>query len=333
MINKKFMYWLIGLSLTLVAAILLSVRIGTVELSYSDIWQILLGKGDPRLRMVFIDFRLPRTTIAVMIGAALAVSGTIMQGVSRNSLADPGLLGINAGAGLMVMLYVFFFGISAGSSIFLLPLLALIGASAAALLIFVLAYKRQEGLSPIRLVLAGIGVAAGISAAITILTIQFNPKQYQFIATWLAGSIWGTSWMFVFALLPWLVVLLPYVYSRSNVLNILMLGEDTAAGLGARITLEQLKMLAVAVGLAAAAVSVSGGIGFVGLIAPHIARICVGARHQRLLPISALFGALLVTVADILGRSLMNGNEIPVGVVTAVIGAPYFIFLLLRAKA
>lgn len=333
MINKKFMYWLIGLSLTLVAAILLSVRIGTVELSYSDIWQILLGKGDPRLRMVFIDFRLPRTTIAVMIGAALAVSGTIMQGVSRNSLADPGLLGINAGAGLMVMLYVFFFGISAGSSIFLLPLLALIGASAAALLIFVLAYKRQEGLSPIRLVLAGIGVAAGISAAITILTIQFNPKQYQFIATWLAGSIWGTSWMFVFALLPWLVVLLPYVYSRSNVLNILMLGEDTAAGLGARITLEQLKMLAVAVGLAAAAVSVSGGIGFVGLIAPHMARICVGARHQRLLPISALFGALLVTVADILGRSLMNGNEIPVGVVTAVIGAPYFIFLLLRAKA
>lgn len=330
--NKKFIGWLFGLSVALVVAMLLSVRIGTVELSYSDIWQILIGKGDQRLRMVFIDFRLPRTMIAVMIGAALAVSGAIMQGVSRNSLADPGLLGINAGAGLMVMLYVFFFGISASSSIFLLPLLALIGASAAALLIFILAYKKQEGLSPIRLVLSGIGVAAGISAAITILTIQFNPQQYQFIATWLAGSIWGTSWMFVLALLPWLVVLLPYVYSRSNVLNILMLSEDTASGLGARITLEQLKMLAVAVGLAAAAVSVSGSIGFVGLIAPHIARICVGARHQRLLPISALFGALLVTIADILGRSLMNGNEIPVGVVIAVIGAPYFIFLLLRAK-
>lgn len=329
---KKFIGWLFGLSIALVVAMLLSVRIGTVELSYSDIWQILIGKGDQRLRMVFIDFRLPRTMIAVMIGAALAVSGAIMQGVSRNSLADPGLLGINAGAGLMVMLYVFFFGISASSSIFLLPLLALIGASAAALLIFILAYKKQEGLSPIRLVLSGIGVAAGISAAITILTIQFNPQQYQFIATWLAGSIWGTSWMFVLALLPWLVVLLPYVYSRSNVLNILMLSEDTASGLGARITLEQLKMLAVAVGLAAAAVSVSGSIGFVGLIAPHIARICVGARHQRLLPISALFGALLVTIADILGRSLMNGNEIPVGVVIAVIGAPYFIFLLLRAK-
>ncbi|WP_044477963.1 FecCD family ABC transporter permease [Paenibacillus antibioticophila] len=330
--NKKFIGWLFGLSVALVVAMLLSVRIGTVELSYSDIWQILIGKGDQRLRMVFIDFRLPRTMISVMIGAALAVSGAIMQGVSRNSLADPGLLGINAGAGLMVMLYVFFFGISASSSIFLLPLLALIGASAAALLIFILAYKKQEGLSPIRLVLSGIGVAAGISAAITILTIQFNPQQYQFIATWLAGSIWGTSWMFVLALLPWLVVLLPYVYSRSNVLNILMLSEDTASGLGARITLEQLKMLAVAVGLAAAAVSVSGSIGFVGLIAPHIARICVGARHQRLLPISALFGALLVTIADILGRSLMNGNEIPVGVVIAVIGAPYFIFLLLRAK-
>ncbi|GIO37071.1 iron ABC transporter permease [Paenibacillus antibioticophila] len=330
--NKKFIVWLFGLSIALVIAILLSVRIGTVELSYSDIWQILIGKGDQRLRMVFLDFRLPRTTIAILIGAALAVSGTIMQGVSRNSLADPGILGINAGAGLMVMLYVFFFGISASSSIFLLPVLALIGASAAALLIFILAYKKQEGLSPIRLVLSGIGVAAGISAAITILTIQFNPQQYQFIATWLAGSIWGTSWIFVLALLPWLVVLLPYVYSRSNVLNILMLSEDTASGLGARITLEQLKMLAVAVGLAAAAVSVSGGIGFVGLIAPHIARICVGARHQRLLPISALFGALLVIIADMLGRSLMNGNEIPVGVVTAVIGAPYFIFLLLRAK-
>lgn len=332
MINTKFRGWLFGLSLALIAAVLLSVRIGTVELSYSDIWQVLIGKGDQRLRMVFLDFRLPRTTISIMIGAALAVSGTIMQGVSRNSLADPGLLGINAGAGLMVMLYVFFFGISASSSIFLLPILALLGASAAALLIFFLAYKRQEGLSPIRLVLSGIGVAAGVSAAITILTIQFNPKQYQFIATWLAGSIWGTSWMFVLALLPWLVVLLPYVYIKSNILNILMLNEDTAAGLGARITHEQLKMLAVAVGLAAAAVSVSGGIGFVGLIAPHIARICVGARHQRLLPISALFGALLVIIADILGRSLMNGNEIPVGTVTAIIGAPYFIFLLLRAK-
>lgn len=328
----RFYSLLVILAVSIFIVCLISVNTGYIKLAPMDVFKTLLGRGSDRQSMILFDFRLPRITISILIGASLAVSGAILQGIARNALADPGLLGINAGAGLMVMLYTFFFGMSASRSIFLLPVLALIGAGLTAALIYILAYKKTLGISSLRLILSGIGVAAGISAAMTILTIQFNPKQYQFIATWLAGSIWGTSWTFVLALLPWVAILLPYTFLKSNVLNALSLTETSAMGIGVNVQKEQIKLLAAAVGLAASAVSVSGGIGFIGLIAPHIARSIVGPRHQKLLPVSAMFGALLVIIADTLGRWILEPNEIPAGTVVAIIGAPYFIYLLLRSK-
>ncbi|GIP59237.1 FecCD family ABC transporter permease [Paenibacillus woosongensis] len=320
------------LGILIVCAFIVSMNTGFIRLSPVDVLKTLFGMGTDKQSLILFDFRLPRIVISVLIGAGLAVSGCILQGISRNPLADPGILGINAGAGLMVMLYVSFFPTTSFRSIFLLPLLALLGAGLTAALIYALSYKRNEGVSPTRLILTGIGVAAGISSAMIVLTLKLDPQKYQFMATWLAGSIWGSNWKFVLALLPWIVVLLPLAFYKARVMNILNLGENSATGLGIPVEKERLLLLAVAVGLAGSSVAVSGGIGFVGLIAPHLARRLVGPKHELLLPASAMTGALLVIVADTIGRWLMQPTEIPTGIVVAVIGAPYFLYLLSKVK-
>ncbi|AWP27276.1 transport system permease protein [Paenibacillus vortex V453] len=330
--RKRKMVVLSVLGIFIVLVFLISMNTGVIRLSPLEVIKTLFGSGTDKQNLVLFEFRLPRIVISLLIGAGLAISGCIMQGISRNELADPGILGINAGAGLMVMLFISFFPSTTSAPIYLLPVLALIGAGLTAAIICVLAYKKNEGFKPTGLLLTGIAVAAGISAAMIVLTLKLSPEKYQFVATWLAGSIWGSSWKFVFALLPWIVVLLPYVMYKAQVMNVLNLGESMATGLGASVTREQLKLLAAAVGLAASCVAVSGGIGFVGLIAPHLARKLVGAKHQMLLPITALVGALLVITADTLGRWIIQPSEIPTGIVVAVIGAPYFLYLLSRSK-
>lgn len=316
-----------------IASFIISMNTGHIRLSPFEVLKTLFGMGTEKQSLILFEFRLPRIVISVLIGAGLALSGAILQGISRNALADPGILGINAGAGLMVMLFVSFYPVTASAPIFLLPVLALLGAGTAALLIYVLSYKKNEGISPTRLVLSGIGVAAGISAAMIVLTLRLDPEKYQFVATWMAGSIWGTNWKFVLALLPWIVIIVPFVLYKARVLNVLNLGELTSTGLGTPIKKEQLWLLAAAVGLAGSSVSVSGGIGFVGLIAPHLAKRMVGPRHELMLPTSALLGSLLVIVGDTIGRSVFSPTEIPVGIVVAVIGAPYFLYLLARSRA
>lgn len=316
----------------IIAAFIVSMNTGFIRMSPIDVIRTLFGQGTAQQHLILFEFRLPRIVISLLIGAGLAVSGCVMQGLSRNALADPGILGVNAGAGFMVMLYVSFYSSSVSGSVFLLPLLALIGAGLTAVLIYVLSYKRGEGLVPTRMLLVGIGVAAGISSAMIVLTLRLNPEEYQFIASWLAGRIWGTSWKFVVALLPWLILFLPFVFYKAKVMNVLNMGDQTATGLGTAIERERLLLLAAAVGLAGSCVAVSGGIGFVGLIGPHLGRRLVGPKHQILLPVSALAGALLVLVADTLGRWILQPTDIPTGVVVAVIGAPYFLYLLAKTK-
>ncbi|MGG1658432.1 FecCD family ABC transporter permease [Brevibacillus sp. NRS-1366] len=321
------------LGILILIAFIISMNTGFIRLSPADLLMTLLGSGTDKQNLILFDFRLPRIVISILIGAGLAVSGCIIQGISRNALADPGILGINAGAGLMVMLFISFYPSTAAAPVFLLPVLALVGASLTAALIYILSYKRHKGLSPIRILLTGIAVAAGMSAAMIVLTLKLSPEKYQFVATWLAGSIWGTNWKFVLSLLPWIVLLLPYVFFKARVMNVLNLGEELATGLGAPVSREQVKLLAAAVGLAASCVAVSGGIGFVGLIGPHLARRLVGPKHEMLLPAAALAGALLVIVADTIGRWILQPSEIPTGIVVAVIGAPYFLYLLARTKS
>ncbi|WP_407946516.1 FecCD family ABC transporter permease [Paenibacillus alkaliterrae] len=321
-----------ALSSLIIISFMISMNTGYIRLSPLDVLKTLFGGGTEKQELILFDFRLPRIVISVLIGAGFAVSGAIIQGLSRNPLADPGLLGINAGASLAVVLFISFYPATERGSIFLMPFLALLGAALTALLIFAFSYKRSHGLMPTRMILVGIAFAAGISATIQILQIRLDPNQFQFIAVWMAGNIWGTNWKFVLALLPWLLFILPFVFYKAKVLDALNLGDQLAAGLGAQVNKERAWLLAAAVGLAGSCVAVGGGIGFVGLIAPHVARRLVGPQHQALLPASALTGGLLVLVADTLGRWIIQPDGIPTGIVVAVIGAPYFLYLLSRSK-
>lgn len=330
--KRKHFSILATLIVLIVITFVISMNTGVIKLTPMEVLRTLFGQGDAQQQLILYEFRLPRIVIAVLVGMGLAISGAILQGISKNALADPGILGINAGAGLAVMLYVSFFPTTKAAPVYLLPILAFVGAGLTAVLIYSLSYRRHEGITPMRLILTGLAVAAGISSAMIVLTLRLSPENYQFVATWLAGSIWGSNWRFVLSLLPWLVILLPFVYSKSRVLNILNLGELTAVGLGASIEKERRWLLAAAVGLAGASVSVSGGIGFVGLVAPHLARQLVGAKHQFLLPTAALLGGFLVLMADTIGRSILEPSEIPAGIVVAVLGAPYFLYLLARLK-
>lgn len=330
--KRKNFFILSTLIVLILITFVISMNTGVIKLTPLEVIRTLFGQGDAQQQLILFEFRLPRIVIAVLVGMGLAVSGAVLQGISRNALADPGILGINAGAGLAVMLFISFFPSTKAAPVYLLPVLAFIGSGLTAMIIYTLSYKRHEGITPMRLILTGVAVAAGISSAMIVLTLRLTPENYQFVATWLAGSIWGSNWRFVLSLLPWLIVLLPFVYAKSRVLNILNLGEITAVGLGASIEKERRWLLAASVGLAGASVSVSGGIGFVGLVAPHLARQLVGAKHQFLLPASALLGGLLVLLADTIGRSILEPSEIPAGIVVAVLGAPYFLYLLARLK-
>ncbi|MFJ7973643.1 FecCD family ABC transporter permease [Psychrobacillus sp. NPDC096389] len=330
--NRRNLFIIYGLGLLIITFFIISMNTGFIRLSPIEVIQTLFGQGTDKQQLILYEFRLPRIVISILVGMGLAISGCILQGISRNALADPGIIGINAGAGLAVMLFISFFPSTTAVPVFLLPVLAFSGAGITAIIIYVLAYKRDEGISPMRLILTGVAIAAGISSAMIVLTLRLSPENYQFVATWLAGSIWGSNWKFVLSLLPWILILIPFVYSKARVLNVLNLGDLTATGLGTSIEKERRLLLAAAVALAGASVSVSGGIGFVGLIGPHLARQLVGSRHQFLIPAAALTGGLLVLIADTIGRSILQPSEIPAGIVVAVIGAPYFLYLLSRLK-
>ncbi|GAA0434607.1 iron ABC transporter permease [Lentibacillus halophilus] len=330
---RKVLAIIVLLLILIISAIIISMNVGEIRLSPWRVLQTFIGLGTADESLILFDFRLPRIVLSVLTGMGLAVSGCILQGISRNALADPGILGINAGAGLVVMLFIFFYSAPTDAPVFFLPVLALFGAGATALVIYTLAFKQAEGISPTRLVLTGVAVQAGISAAMIVMTLQLSPEDYQFVAVWMAGSVWGSNWSYVLALLPWILILVPYAMSKSSVLNTLNLGDMPAIGLGASIEKERRILLAAAVGLAGASVAVSGSIGFVGLIGPHLARQLVGSKHQYVIPVTALLGGLLLVVADTLGRWIMQPTEIPVGIVVAVIGAPYFLYLLARSRA
>ncbi|MDR1205602.1 MAG: iron ABC transporter permease [Peptococcaceae bacterium] len=321
-----------GCAAVLILSFIISMNTGYTKLSPQDTLRALFGGGTDKENLILFDFRLPRIVISMLAGMGLALSGCTIQGVSKNALADPGLLGINAGAGLMVVLYVMFFGAQTFLSVFTLPFLALAGAGAAAVLIYALAFKKGEGIAPLRLILTGVAVQAGISALTTLLVVKLDETQFDFVAAWQAGSIWGSNWRFVLALLPWLLLLIPYVLYKARVLDVLNMDDDVARGLGASVEGERRGLLAAAVMLAASCVAVSGSISFVGLVAPHLARRLVGPKHAILLPVCALTGAVLVSAADTAARVIVQPSEIPTGIMTAIIGAPYFLYLLAKSR-
>ncbi|MBP1937180.1 FecCD family ABC transporter permease [Paenibacillus sediminis] len=317
----------------IVISFIISMNTGIVRLSPIDVFKTLFGSGTPRQELILFDFRLPRIVISILVGAGLAVSGAILQATFRNELADPGILGINSGASLAVVLFITFFPLNELSPIFMLPFIALLGGSLAAVLINILAYKKGYGISPSRLIITGIAVTSGISAALLMLTVRLDPRNFEFVTIWLSGSIWGTNWKFVLALLPWILILLPFVYFKARTIDVMNLGDYIAAGLGTSVGRDRLVLMGTAVALAGSCIAVGGGISFIGLIAPHIARRLVGPLYRALIPTSALIGGLLLIVADTLARVILQPAEVPTGIVVSMIGAPYFLYLLARARA
>jgi iron complex transport system permease protein len=307
-----------------------SMGMGYSSISYDRILPALLGQGSFKEEFVLFSIRLPRIIITFLAGMALALSGAILQGVTRNDLADPGIIGINAGAGVAIAVFFLFVPVQAGSFVYLMPLVGFAGAILTSLMIYLLSYNRYTGLQPIRLVLVGIGFSMALSGVMIVLISSAEPAKVDFIAKWLAGNIWGADWPFIYALIPWLVILIPFTLYKANRLNLLGLSEPVSVGLGVSIEKERISLLLAAVALAASAVSVTGGIAFIGLMAPHLAKSLVGPRHQLFLPVAILIGGWLLLLADTVGRNLLEPSGIPAGIMAALIGAPYFMYLLMK---
>lgn len=331
---RAIQFWLcVSVLLVLILGLFyLHMRTGFTYFTNSQLWMILLGRGTPEEQLTILDFRMVRSILAILIGIGLSLSGAIFQTVSHNELASPGLLGVNAGAGLAVMGVVCITPDGLGVPLWIMPVVAVLGAGIAALGIYALAYRGGQLSSIYTLVLNGITVTAGIHAVQQLLIISLSTEKFNQANSWLIGTIFGNSWSHVAILLPVVVLLSLYLFSQYDRLNLLALSDEIAIGLGVALNRERLLYLMIAVVLAATCVAVGGSIAFLGLICPHMARRLVGANHVYYLPITALLGAALLLGADWIARVIIAPDEMLVGTVVALIGAPYFLFLLTRSR-
>ncbi|MBD2128025.1 iron ABC transporter permease [Microcoleus sp. ZQ-A2] len=320
---------LLVLGLVTLMAIVLSVGQGEYPIPSLEVLKTILGlpSANPDYPFIINTLRLPRTLVAFTAGVGLALSGTILQGLTRNPLADPGIIGVNAGAGLAaVSLIVLFPNIP----LFVLPLSAFVGALTVAIVIYLMAW--DKGSSPLRLILMGVGFAAVLNSLTTLIITFGEINNVSQALVWLAGSVYGRSWEHLGTILPWLAVFVPLSLVLAMPLNALSLGDDIAKSLGARVEWQRGLLLLSSAAMAGAAVAVAGTIGFVGLMAPHLGRQLVGPTHEGLLPTAALIGGVIVVLSDWLGRVLFAPIQLPCGVVTAAIGTPYFLYLLIRNR-
>ncbi|CAH1529153.1 ferric citrate ABC transporter membrane subunit FecD [Vibrio rotiferianus] len=308
----------------LITVAIAGLLVGAASLSVSEVMeQLIVFSSDD---FVINQYRLPRMLLAIGVGVGLGLSGMLVQGVIRNPLASPDLMGISAGAGLAATASLVWFP---NAPVSWLPLVAMMGGLFAAGLIAVLAWRSKP--TPARLALIGIAVTAFLASGIDFLLIT-HPLEINTAMVWLTGSLWGRNWQQVPFIWSALILLLPLAFWLAWRLDVMGLGEESATTLGIQPKQVQVMALVAAVLLASMSVSVAGTISFVGLLAPHLARLLFGHNHKLLIPASALLGASLVTCADGLARGLQPPIELPAGVLTSVIGAPYFIFLLYRYR-
>lgn len=328
LLHKKTLTTAIVLAVAGAAALLLSVGLGDMRMYPQEVVRAMLGSGAEEHRLVVHTIRLPRILAAFLVGIALAAAGSLLQGIIRNPLASPDIIGITSGASLAAVVFISY--LSATVSIVWLPVAAMTGACLTALLIYMLAWRR--GVTAIRLVLVGIGINFLLGSATKVLLLK-NPAYTSSQAyVWLTGTVYGSDWGMVGMIAPWLAVFIPVAFALARHVNALQLGDDVASGVGSAVQRHRFGLLMISVALAGAAVAVGGAISFVGLIAPHMARKLVGSSFGGMLPISALLGGLIVVIADTISRTAFLPYDIPVGVFTAGVGAPFFIYLLYRNR-
>lgn len=325
--TTKYTFLFITLTFIVVALSLLSLSVGGVGVPLKEVLASLAGQNAEASNLIIMQFRLPRIAAAILIGAALAVAGALLQGVIRNPLASPDLLGVTGGASVAVVAFMTFV---TGYSIHWVPFIAIGGALVTATINYVLAWKK--GVSPFRLVLIGIGISTAMGALTTFLLISGPAYLAAQVLNWMTGSIYGTNWAYIEVLWPWVAVFIPLSLLLAKELNVQSLGEDVARGLGSKLQLSRMILLFYSVALAGAAVGVAGTISFIGLMAPHIARRLIGNTYKLIIPVSAFIGAIILLLADLAGRMLFQPLDIPAGVFTAGIGAPFFMYLLFKRK-
>ncbi|WP_078579687.1 FecCD family ABC transporter permease [Salipaludibacillus agaradhaerens] len=298
---------------------------GGVSISHNDIWLAINGAGDPINQTIIMDIRLPRILIGFLVGACLAVAGALLQGVMRNPLADPGIIGVTAGGGFVATITM----LALPQFSYLLPLTAFIGAFITSMLIYTLAW--DKGASPLKIILAGVAINALIGAGQNGLMVIYSDRV-QSVIPWLSGGLNGRSWYHLEFMAPYAVVGLVLSLFAIKPANILQLGDDSAKLLGQKVELQRFLLISLAAFLAGAAVSVAGLIGFVGLVVPHAVRLLIGEDYRYLLPLSACGGAILVVFADTIARSWFDPIELPVGILLAALGAPFFLYLLKKRR-
>lgn len=307
----------------------LSLAIGARVTPLSSVWSAIFAY-DPNNadHLVIMELRLPRTILGVLVGAALGLSGAVMQGVTRNPLADPGILGVNAGAALFVVIAISVFGIT---SIVGYVWFAFVGAGVAAVVVYSISSFGREGATPVKLALAGAALSAGL-AAVTTAFLLLDQETFDQFRFWHVGALAGRDLSIAAQVAPFLIIGAIFALGLGPLLNTLSLGEDVARGLGANVLLGRVLAAGAVVLLCGAATAACGPIGFVGLTIPHVARLLVGPDYRWALPYSLLLAPILLLAADIIGRVIARPGEVQVAIVTAVIGAPVFIALVRQKK-
>lgn len=314
---------IVVLTIIAISGFFVSNSLGSMKIPIKEILEVVFNNTEDARRQVIWNIRIPRTIVAALVGINLAVSGAILQGVMRNPLADPQIIGISSGAGLSAIIILILFP----QHVQFVPIVAFIGAMVAAISIYVIAWK--DGIKPNRVILAGVAVSAFLGAGITGLMVFYADRVHGALM-FMAGGLSARSWPQVKMILPYTIFGLIFAFLMREKLNILILGDDVARGLGLNVEATRLIATAVAALLAASAVSVVGLLGFVGLIVPHIIRLIIGTDYKYLIPGSVFLGAAVVMYSDTIARTIFSPIEIPVGVIMAAIGAPFFLYLLRR---
>lgn len=331
--KKRFIISLSILSILLICIASLCLSIGTYSISIPDILKTLGGNGSKMQNTAIFSIRMPRILVGMFVGIALSTAGCILQTVTKNDLADSGIIGINAGAAVAAILFISYqtknyYSELGEFSIYVLPILAIIGAFVAAFFIYILSSK--NGIKPKRLLLIGIGVNTGLNAFITFFTFRGGVGDYNRVLIWTSGSLWGSGWSYAKVIIPIVTIVFLLVLYHHKTLDVLHLTDETATGIGVYVEGQRRKLLLFAVILAGTATAFAGNIGFIGLIAPHIARKLVGPFHRYFIIISAFISVNIILIADLVAKNLFSPIEIPVGIVVSIFGVPYFIYLMLK---
>lgn len=333
LIDRKASFVMLCLLIVTSVVFIISTGLGDMKINPVTVVSVFFGGGTEMEKLVIQSFRLPRIIVALVVGMSLAVAGGILQGMIRNPLASPDVLGITGGASTAVVLFLAIFSNESNAltvSIQWMPLAAFLGSAVAGLLVYIFAWK--NGVSPVRLVLIGIGLSALFQALTTMMMLLGPIYRASQANIWITGTVHGSTWTNVYTIVPWAFTLMLVAFFMARKVNVLGLGDDVATSVGTSVQRLRFVLLLISTALIGSSVAFAGGIGFVGLMAPHMARRLVGSVYGALLPVSALIGAILVMVADLIGRTMFSPLEIPAGVFTAGIGAPYFIYLLFKTR-